>query len=99
MSIPVRQQAIYWGIAAAVFFAALWGLGNVILPFLVGGAIAYFMDPVADRLERMGLSRTAATSVISIVALLVFVLLALLIVPMLLRQLGQLVNAAPANFV
>ncbi|MFZ1727817.1 MAG: AI-2E family transporter [Albidovulum sp.] len=98
MSVPVRQQAKYWGIAAALFFAALWGLGNVILPFLVGGAIAYFMDPVADRLERMGLSRTAATSVISIMALLVFVLLALLIVPMLLRQLGQLVNAAPTIF-
>lgn len=95
MSLPVRQQATYWGIAAIVFFAVLWGLGNVILPFLVGGAIAYFLDPVADRLERAGLSRTAATAVISVAALLVFVLLALLIIPTLVRQLVQLVNAAP----
>lgn len=95
MVLPVRQQAKYWGVAAAVFFALLWGLGNVILPFLVGGAIAYFLDPVADRLERIGLSRAAATATISIVALVIFVLLALLIVPMLVRQLGQLVNAAP----
>ena len=98
MALPVRHQMIYWGIAGVVFFAALWGLGNVILPFLVGGAIAYFMDPVADRLERMGLSRTAATSVISVGALLIFVLLALLIVPMLVRQLVGLVNAAPTIF-
>ena len=62
MALPVRQQMKYWGIAAAVFLVVLWGLGNVILPFLVGGAVAYFMDPVADRLERTGMSRTAATA-------------------------------------
>jgi predicted PurR-regulated permease PerM len=98
MALPIRQQAQYWGIATAVFFLLLWGLGNVILPFIVGGAIAYFLDPVADRLERMGLSRVAATSIISIIALVFFVLLALLIVPMLVRQLIQLVNSAPVIF-
>lgn len=91
----VGQQLKYWGIAAAVFFLMLWGLGSVILPFLVGGAIAYFLDPVADRLQRMGLSRVAATAVISIFALMVFVILSLLILPMLARQLTDLVNAAP----
>ena len=40
MALTVRQQASYWGIAAAILFALLWGLGNVILPFLVGGAWA-----------------------------------------------------------
>ncbi len=95
MSMTVRQQLKYWGIAAAVFLVLLWALGNVILPFLVGGAIAYFLDPLADRLQRMGLSRTAATAVISVVALVGFVVLALLIVPLLFRQLGDLVNAAP----
>lgn len=98
MALPVRQQATYWGIATLLFFAVLWGLGNVLLPFIVGGAIAYFLDPVADRLERAGLSRTAATATISVIALLAFTLLALLIVPMLVRQLGQLVNAAPDIF-
>lgn len=98
MALPVRQQAQYWGIALAVFFAALWFLGDVLLPFLVGGAIAYFLDPVADRLERLGLSRTAATAAISVTALLIFVLLALLIVPMLVRQLAQLVNVVPTMF-
>ncbi|MCV2869489.1 AI-2E family transporter [Defluviimonas sp. WL0002] len=98
MALPVRQQAKYWGIALAVFFAALWFLGDVILPFLVGGAVAYFLDPVADRLERLGLSRTAATVTISVVALLIFVLLSLLILPAIARQLVQLVNAAPTIF-
>lgn len=95
MGLPVRLQALYWGIAAAVLFLALWGLGTVMLPFLVGGAIAYFLDPIADRLERAGLSRAAATALISLFAVLVFVLLALLVVPMLSRQLIALVNDIP----
>lgn len=98
MALPVRQQVTYWGIAAAVFLLALWALGDVILPFLVGGAIAYFLDPIADRLERAGASRATATATISLVALVIFIILALLIVPMLVRQLGGLVNAAPEIF-
>ena len=61
MALPMKDQAKYWGIAAAVFLLAIWFLGDVLLPFLVGGAIAYFLDPVADRLERAGMSRTAAS--------------------------------------
>jgi predicted PurR-regulated permease PerM len=95
MALPVRQQAAYWGIAAAVLMLFLWGLGSVMLPFLVGGAVAYFLDPVADRLERLGLSRTAATATISIVAVMVFAILALAVVPTLVRQLIDLVNSVP----
>ena len=69
MALTPTNQVRYWSIAAAVFFLVIWLLGDVLLHFLVGGAIAYFMDPIADRLERLGLSRVAATSAISLVAL------------------------------
>jgi predicted PurR-regulated permease PerM len=61
----------------------------------VGGAIAYFLDPVADRLERAGLSRVGATVAISLVALLMAVLLVLSVIPTLVQQLTGLINAAP----
>ena len=95
MALPIREQVKYWGIALLVLFVLLWFLGNVLLPFLVGGAVAYFMDPVADRLERLGLSRIAATSVLTLGAVLVVVLLVLSVIPTLVEQLGALVNAAP----
>jgi predicted PurR-regulated permease PerM len=98
MALPAREQAKYWGIAAAVFLALLWLLGNVILPFVLGGAIAYFLDPVADRLERAGLSRALATTVITIFAVLFFVLAVLLLVPTLVRQTTALVETAPELF-
>jgi len=95
MALPIRQQLKYWGIAAAVFFVVLWVLGDVILPFVLGAAIAYFLDPVADRLETLGCSRAIATAIITISALMIFVVLALLVIPTLVSQTAQLISTAP----
>jgi predicted PurR-regulated permease PerM len=95
MSLPIKDQAKYWGIALFAFFVVLWFLGSVILPFLVGGALAYFLDPVADRLERLGLSRVAATSVITLMGVMVLALMILAVIPTLIEQLTALINAAP----
>ena len=95
MALPLRDQAKYWGIALAVFFVLIWAMGSVLLPFLVGGALAYFLDPVADKLQKLGLSRVAATSVILLGAVVVIVLLMLSVIPELVRQLTALINAAP----
>ena len=95
MALPIRQQLKYWGIAAAVFFVVLWVLGDVILPFVLGAAIAYFLDPVADRLQALGCSRAIATAIITISALMIFVVLALLVIPTLVSQTAQLISTAP----
>ncbi len=95
MSLPVQQQLKYWGIASAVFLVALWYLGQVMMPFILGGAIAYFLDPVADRLEAMGLSRVMATVVITLLGFLLFFLLALWVVPTLVHQMVTLVDSTP----
>ena len=73
----------------------LWFMGDVLLPFVLGSAIAYFLDPVADRLERMGLSRTMATAAITVVAILIFVIMALLVIPTLVSQALNLFAIAP----
>lgn len=98
MALPISQQAKYWGIATAVILVALWFLGDVILPFVLGGAIAYCLDPVADWLERAGCSRMAAVGIISLVTILVFVLLFLLVIPTLVQQTSSLINTAPELF-
>ena len=95
MALPIGEQAKYWGIAAALFFVLLWLMGDVMLPFLVGGAVAYFLDPVADRMERLGISRVGATVIITLVAFLIVLLLVLSVFPLLIQQLSALINAAP----
>ncbi|WP_170607350.1 AI-2E family transporter [Ruegeria arenilitoris] len=98
MALPVRDQLRYWGIAAIVFVLLLWLLGDVLLPFVIGGAIAYFLDPVADRLEKLGLSRVAATGIITVVGVLGFVLMILMVVPALITQMLDLVDVLPSLF-
>jgi predicted PurR-regulated permease PerM len=98
MALPLREQAKYWGAAAAVLLALLWLLGDVILPFVAGGAIAYMLDPLADRLARLGMGRVLATTVIALAVLLVAVLLVLAVIPTLFQQLTALINAVPAIF-
>ena len=95
MALPMKDQLRYWGIATAVTVLILWFLGDVILPFVLGGALAYFLDPLADRLERAGLGRLASVIVITLVALLIFVIAALLVIPTIVNQATALFNAAP----
>lgn len=95
MALPVHKQLTYWGIATAIFLLLLWSLGNVLMPFILGGAIAYFLDPVADKLERLGLSRVAATGVITVAGIVIFVMMALLVIPTLTKQALALFNVAP----
>ncbi len=95
MALSVRDQLKYWGVASAIFLGVLWVLGDVIMPFILGAAIAYFLDPVADRLEAIGCSRALATGIITLFALFVFVILALLVVPTLIEQTAGLIEAAP----
>jgi len=91
MALPVQKQAQYWGIAAAVFILVLWAVGNVLTPFILAGAIAYLLDPIADWLEKRGLSRGLAVAIISLVLTLVVTLLVLLVVPVFVRQVQDLV--------
>lgn len=98
MALTVRTQLKYWGIAAMILAVILWFLGNVLLPFVLGGAIAYCLDPVADRLERMGFSRGASVGIITVAAIVIFVVLALAVVPLFVNQMIQLFETAPQLF-
>ncbi|MVO16958.1 AI-2E family transporter [Parasedimentitalea huanghaiensis] len=98
MALPAKKQMSYWGIAALVFVVVLWALGDVLLPFVLGGAVAYLIDPIADRLERMGLTRAGATAVITVGSVLVFLLLLLVVIPTLIFQLIELVQVLPELF-
>jgi len=95
MTLSVSSQLRYYGIALVLFSLLIWILGDTLLPFILGGAIAYCLDPLADRLERLGISRLMATSIITLVTILIFIVGALLIIPLLIEQAMALFNAAP----
>ena len=48
----LRRQAAFWLGALAFLLLFLWVFSGILLPFILGMALAYLLDPVADRLER-----------------------------------------------
>ncbi|MCF3974058.1 AI-2E family transporter [Paracoccus salsus] len=95
MRVPGQKQVVWWGISLVGLLVVMWLLGQAVLPFILGAGVAYLLDPVADRLERAGLSRTMAVVVISIGAVLIFAAVILLIVPVMVRQAAALIETAP----
>ena len=95
MALPARTQFFFWTAGIALFFVIVHQLSNVLMPFVVGSALAYLLDPLADRFERWGMSRFWATAIVSGVCLLIVIGMVVVLVPMLIGQLTSLIQTVP----
>ena len=91
----VEWQVGVWLAAAIVLVLLLWLFSGVLLPFAAALAVGYLLDPVADRLERLGLNRLGATLIILAAFIVVLALALFFLVPILGRQLASFVQALP----
>lgn len=91
----MRDQAVYWGIAAVVLAAILYALGDILLPFVAGAAMAYFLDPAASRLMRLGMPRALAVSILIFGMVGATVTALVLLIPPLVAQAGTLIQTMP----
>ncbi len=91
---PARQAWI-WGIGLVVVGLVLHVLGPILLPFVVGFAVAYFLDPVVLWLGRHKVNRTLATLAVLVLFFAMIVLLVGLIAPVVQRQVVDFAHQAP----
>ena len=92
----LQRQVTFWIATLLVLILVLWLLSPILLPFIAGLVLAYFLDPVADALERLGLPRLVATAFILLLSILLLVLIALLIVPILGDQIVKFAGDLPS---
>lgn len=92
------KQTVFWIAAAAILIIFIALLRDILLPFVVGAAIAYFLDPLADKLERLGFRRLWATVLIVSLFVLFFILGLVFLLPKLVDQLIDLVSRLPGYF-
>lgn len=90
-----RRQLMFWLLITVVFGLFIYLFSPILLPFAAGMALAYFLDPVADWLERHGLSRVAATTLILVGFVLVFALALMVLIPILSSQLADFISHLP----
>jgi predicted PurR-regulated permease PerM len=93
----LQKQVQFWIGVLIALIVAMWLLSAILLPFLAGLVLAYFLDPVADALERLGLPRLAATLTILLVAVFLLGLAVVIVVPVLASQTAKFANDLPGN--
>lgn len=94
-SMGLQRQIFFWLLVLVGFIAFLLVFSSILLPFLAGMALAYFLDPVADRLERLGLSRLMATIAILVAFVVVLALSLMIIVPLVVTQAAEFIQKMP----
>jgi predicted PurR-regulated permease PerM len=82
----------------ALVFGFLFAVKSILTPFIVAIIIAYFLDPLADKITNRYLPRTYSTLVILGIFITIVIAILILIFPLLYSQFDSLINAIPDYF-
>lgn len=93
--INIESRTRFWLVILALFCLGIWVLKPVLLPFVAGLVISYFLNPVVDFIARYKVPRWLGSLIVLCLFVLIVVALGLLILPMLHDQIGALVNEIP----
>jgi predicted PurR-regulated permease PerM len=90
-----ERQLAFWLATLVFIILFLWLLSDILLPFVAGMVIAYLLDPLTNRLERIGVNRRFAALLIVGAFVLIFVALMFVLVPLLASQLYAFIANVP----
>ena len=91
----LERQVAFWIVALAVLVGLLWLLSDILLPFVAGMALAYLLDPIARRAERLGIGRAVSALVIVTSFIVVLVVLTMMVAPVLSDQVAAFLDNLP----
>ena len=89
------NSTLFWLLVAIIMASSFYFLRTILLPFVIGIAIAYFLDPVVDKLEERKWNRSLATLFTLFVFLALVIFLVFLLVPVLTNQLKNFAQFLP----
>jgi predicted PurR-regulated permease PerM len=93
--LPLPRQIAFWLVMTAALVLLIWLLSGMLLPFVLGMALAYVADPAADRLEALGIPRSLATLMVLGIVVGIGILLMVLVMPVIVNQVIELAQEAP----
>ena len=89
------NSTLFWLLVAIIVAFSFYLLRTILLPFVIGIAVAYFLDPVVDKLEERKWNRSLATLFTLFVFLALVIFLVFLLVPVLTNQLKNFAQFLP----
>ena len=90
-----QRQVVFWVAALAVFIAFIWLLSDVLLPFVAGMALAYLLDPVARKAERLGIGRGISALIILTLVVVAVVVFVMAVAPIVANQFSAFTENLP----
>lgn len=93
----VERQVIFWLVSALLLGLAIFIVKDVLLPFVAGIVLAYFLNPLVERLVALGLNRVAASALIVVAGGVVVITLLVLILPVVFAQAQQFAVSLPSE--
>jgi len=93
--VSLERQILVWAAVLAAVWFLLHTLGSAVTPFAAGIALGYLLDPVVRRLQRLGLSRSAASLTILATFAVAAILFLVLVAPILSAQLTAFIEKLP----
>ena len=91
----VQRQIGFWIAALVVAVLLLFVLRGILLPFVAGFALAYLLDPLADRLQKVGIGRLGSSLLILVLFVLVLIISLMILVPFAAQQVAAFVERLP----
>lgn len=95
VAVRFDRQVLLWALIAGAVGLSLYLFSGVLMPFVAGIALGYLLDPLAGRLQQLGVNRLGAALIILAVFILALLVLALIFVPILGRQITSLAGSLP----
>ena len=89
------RPSVFWIALLIAFVAIIVLLRGVLLPFVAGMVLAYLLNPLVSKIERLGLSRLSATLAIVIPVVVAIVVLLIVTVPIIVRELYHFIDSLP----
>lgn len=91
----LESKPWFWLVVFSISLTLLYLLSPILTPFIVAALLAYMGDPVADKLEAWGLSRTLSVVVVFFSIVLGLLLVFLFLIPVLETQIKTFVMMVP----
>ncbi|ENN93668.1 AI-2E family transporter [Bartonella bovis] len=89
----MKKQVFFW-LGTLIFFVIfMFVFGSVLLPFVAGIVLAYFLNPIVQLLEKVGICRVFGTILITLFIVIIFVAALTILIPVISWQIQQFVSS------
>ena len=91
-----RSHVLFWSLVFAAFLAVVFLFQSILMPFVVGIAVAYLLNPTLHKIEKAGFSRNISAPVILALFLAFVIALIAVMAPLVVRESREITENFPS---